>query len=637
MTFNARLSALLLLGVSFAPLALSGQTIDAFYAGSYNFRSLGVVPDLPTQYGGFAFKAGDPNTLLIGGSANTPQALIYSIGVVRDTNKHVIGFTNTVAPFASASTPGGGGIDGGLAYGPSNVLFFTSYNDNYLSQIKPGETNPAVQFNLNGAGVAPSVGSLVFVPAGFPGAGRLKLLSYDSETWYDTSITAQTNGTFAVAQVSKSVSLPLAGPEGAIYVAGGNPGFGRDSVLISEYGAGEVAAYGIDANGDPVPSTRRTFMRELQGAEGAAVDPLTGDFLFCTFGGDPKVLVVSGFTVNPLNVRPVVKVTSPAEGTQLREPATITIAVDATDSDGTISTVEIFAGANRLALVTNAPYRFVWSGVIAGSYAISAKATDNGNGTTVSDFVNVTVTPTVNNPPTISITSPVSSTSIAAGSDLPISVTAADSDGQVTKVEYFAGSTKLGESAASPFGFIWRNVPAGSYVLTAVATDNGGATTTSAAVNITAATSSTGKITGANQAGGFLLTIPTQPNRTYGIEASTNFLTWVRLTNMASGSSLSIQFLDTSKVKYEFYRVVDVAVVPPVTTLKLTGSKQANGFLLSLSTATNQTYAIEASTNLLTWTRLTNMPSGSSTNIQYLDPSGTAAQFRARYYRAQGL
>ncbi len=57
--------------------------------------------------------------------------------------------------------------------------------------------------------------------------------------------------------------------------------------------------------------------------------------------------------------------------------------------------------------------------------------------------------------------------------------------GGVSKVEFFAGATKLGEDTAAPFNFTWSNPPVGAHALTAVATDNGAQTMTSPAVNIT--------------------------------------------------------------------------------------------------------------------------------------------------------
>jgi len=89
--------------------------------------------------------------------------------------------------------------------------------------------------------------------------------------------------------------------------------------------------------------------------------------------------------------------------------------------------------------------------------------------------------------PAVSITSPADGTNIVftnALPTLPISATASDADGSIAKVEFYAGATRLGESDASPYTFAWSGFASGSYVLTAVATDNRGATTVSAPVSL---------------------------------------------------------------------------------------------------------------------------------------------------------
>lgn len=92
---------------------------------------------------------------------------------------------------------------------------------------------------------------------------------------------------------------------------------------------------------------------------------------------------------------------------------------------------------------------------------------------------------TTNQNPVVSITSPANSASFTAGSNITIDATATDADGTISKVEFYKGTDKLGEDAVSPFSYTWTNVSAGSYALTAVATDNGTGTTTSSPVNIT--------------------------------------------------------------------------------------------------------------------------------------------------------
>ncbi|MDP6343266.1 MAG: PEP-CTERM sorting domain-containing protein [Alphaproteobacteria bacterium] len=276
-------------------------TFGLDFSGSYTDFDLGGPSGVPGPLGGLTFKAGDPNTLLIGGNANSTAADIYQIGLTRDINGHINGFTGPATFFADAygST---GGIDGGLRYGPGGVLFYTSYGDNHIGQIKPGSTAPDKLVDLNPLGIGSSVGSLEFVPAGFAGAGKLKLVSYNTGQWYDATLTPDGFGTYDVSAPILRATLG-GGPEGIVYIEAGNAGFGVDSVLVSEYGNGKVAAYEIDANGDPITSTRRDFITDLSNAEGALIDPLTGDFLFSTFGGGDRVVVIQGF-VPPTNVIP---------------------------------------------------------------------------------------------------------------------------------------------------------------------------------------------------------------------------------------------------------------------------------------------------------------------------------------------
>ncbi|AOW10587.1 polysaccharide lyase family 8 super-sandwich domain-containing protein [Flavobacterium gilvum] len=86
--------------------------------------------------------------------------------------------------------------------------------------------------------------------------------------------------------------------------------------------------------------------------------------------------------------------------------------------------------------------------------------------------------------PTVSFSSPANNASYESLATITINANAADADGSVSKVEFFNGTTKLGEDLTAPYSFNWNNVPSGSYSLTAKATDNNGAVTTSTNVNV---------------------------------------------------------------------------------------------------------------------------------------------------------
>ena len=83
--------------------------------------------------------------------------------------------------------------------------------------------------------------------------------------------------------------------------------------------------------------------------------------------------------------------------------------------------------------------------------------------------------------PTAALAAP---TSVVQGSPASLTATAADADDGVAKVEFFDGSTLLGEDANFPYAFTWTPTTAGPHTLTARATDTRGAATTSAAATV---------------------------------------------------------------------------------------------------------------------------------------------------------
>jgi glucose/arabinose dehydrogenase/regulation of enolase protein 1 (concanavalin A-like superfamily) len=106
-------------------------------------------------------------------------------------------------------------------------------------------------------------------------------------------------------------------------------------------------------------------------------------------------------------------------------------------------------------------------------------------------FDNVTFTPQAPDvPPTVSITSPIAGAVFYAPATIPLAATASDSDGTVAKVDFYSGTTLLATVTSAPYTYNWSNVAVGSYSLTARATDDKGATTTSAPVSITVSSSS---------------------------------------------------------------------------------------------------------------------------------------------------
>ena len=264
------------------------------FGNNYEFSVLDTPTGVPGNLGGLTLLAGDTNTLLIGGNANLDGAAIYQIGVVRDAGGHITGYSATASVFATAPN-----IDGGLAYGPGGVLFFTRYPQSFIGQIKPGSGSPDRTDGVLSTNFG-NVGTLAFVPAGFAGEGQLKVASYNGGANFGTiALTPDGNGAYELGNVPTPYLSIGGGPEGIAYVKGTYPGFGVDSVLISENILSTIATYKIDSNGDPILGTRREFLTGVTGAEGAFVDPVTGDFIFSTWGNGNKIIVVRGIVPEP--------------------------------------------------------------------------------------------------------------------------------------------------------------------------------------------------------------------------------------------------------------------------------------------------------------------------------------------------
>ncbi len=89
-----------------------------------------------------------------------------------------------------------------------------------------------------------------------------------------------------------------------------------------------------------------------------------------------------------------------------------------------------------------------------------------------------------NKSPSVSISSPTNGQEYDENGNIVIVANASDSDGTVSKVEFYEGENKLGETSSTPYQYTWQNVPAGSYNISARAYDDFGASTTSSLVSV---------------------------------------------------------------------------------------------------------------------------------------------------------
>jgi plastocyanin len=170
----------------------------------------------------------------------------------------------------------------------------------------------------------------------------------------------------------------------------------------------------------------------------------------------------------------------------------------------------------------------------------------------------VSVVTASNLPPTVLITNPPNAAVFTAPATMTIQASASD-DGSVTNVQFLVGSTILANTTTAPYAATTNGLPQGNYTLSAIASDNFGATATNTiSVSVTSAPPSGVTILGPKVNGGtFTFSFPTQVGYTYTAQftASLNPVNWFTLTNLIGDGSVA-RVTDSSLTNStRYYRV----------------------------------------------------------------------------------
>jgi endoglucanase Acf2 len=125
------------------------------------------------------------------------------------------------------------------------------------------------------------------------------------------------------------------------------------------------------------------------------------------------------------------------------------------------------------------------SGLVEGLYSLKLTVT-NTDLRSDDDELLVMVSSSANILPVVSLLSPADKSTITAGNTIAIAANASDFDGSIQKVDFYQNDIFISSDNEAPYTATW-NPAAGNYILTAKATDNGGAVGNSQAVNVTVA------------------------------------------------------------------------------------------------------------------------------------------------------
>ncbi|HEX6431851.1 MAG TPA: chondroitinase-B domain-containing protein [Niastella sp.] len=272
------------------------------------------------------------------------------------------------------------------------------------------------------------------------------------------------------------------------------------NILFNVSGPGAMPASGYTI-ADPMLAKDITGTYHLQSGS-PAIDAITDTFPAVTvdMDGQPRtspfdigadevsLAAVTARLLNPADVGanavgdvPVASFTTPADKAIFDAGANVTLTVDAISFSGTISKIAFLVDGIPIGEDTTAPYSFNWV-AIEGTHAITAKATDDKGKESIPAAVLVNVNPAGAH---IKITSPANDSTFTAPAAITISANASDDSTTITKVEFFNGTTRLGEDLTAPYIFNWTNVAAGKYIVQAKATNALNKTSLSIPVRVT--------------------------------------------------------------------------------------------------------------------------------------------------------
>jgi RHS repeat-associated protein len=245
----------------------------------------------------------------------------------------------------------------------------------------------------------------------------------------------------------------------------------------------------------------------------------------------------------------------------------------------------------------------------------------------------------VDQPPSVTLTSPADNTSYNAVATIPITATATDSDGTVSKVEFYQAATLLNTvttggagNTGSIYSYNWTTAAPGAYALTAKAYDDLAVTTTSTAANVTvcaptvALTSPSAGQT-VNAPGGFTLTATASTPAVCGTITKVEFYNGVTLLSAPTAAPYTYNW---TGIPAGNYTIAAIAYDSRGQTAQVTVSVVVN----ALPTATLAT-TISGTTYTAPATFVVNVPISLTLNATAADSDGSIR--KVEFYNGASL
>jgi hypothetical protein len=337
------------------------------------------------------------------------------------------------------------------------------------------------------------------------GAYALLALAYDTNGNVVTSSSITANST-----------TPVNGPatiivEAAPAIAITGPGSGA---TIAAGATTSVQAVAVDTNldthGNPIPITLVQFYQDGVFV-GSATAPTAGDLYQVSFkptqktqdgvvvpsqltaiatdadgfqGTSPSVTVnvnFGGGSTNPvvIGTPPTISISAPLNNANVIVNTPVTFQAVGSAPNGNIASVAFSVDGAVVSTLTKYPYQFTYTFQNLGTYTVTATVTDNV-GDTYTTPTPTTLIVVTEPPPTLTITSPTTGSTVTTGSSVTLTANASSLSGTIASVEFFENGIAIGTVNTPPYSVSFTPLSAGLYTFTAIATDGAGETTTSA-------------------------------------------------------------------------------------------------------------------------------------------------------------
>ncbi len=304
------------------------------------------------------------------------------------------------------------------------------------------------------------------------GSYRIVSLAFDDKNnvvaTHPSVVVISAPPTVSITQPSDGATLPAGAPATVAANASDSDG----SVLSVQFFADDVLI------GDDTTAPYTVTWSPLATSEGKVVELTalaTDNFGITQLSSIVNIRVTgsgSG-TGSNIGVPPTVQLTSPLEGARMQVNQSYVLTAQASDIDGNVQAVQFFANGKSLGTDTTFPYSATWTPVSVGNYAIQAKALDDKGNVATSEVI-VTVLANSTGLPTVSVLSPVNGSRATVGSPVVLAAQAADSDGAIVSVDLLVDGEIVGTANAFPYAVTWVPSQAGTYTISAAATDDGG-------------------------------------------------------------------------------------------------------------------------------------------------------------------